>query len=692
MLFYYLACERALFTRGEVAAVLWPELPNRAARHNLRTALSELRKEAVGHLAVTNSTVALDLANYWLDIEEFEQALKFKKGNSTAAMLQAACDLYRGEFLQGVSVRNASAFEEWLMLKRVEYHLLAVEGFTSLMQIYMSQQDWDAAAGAIRRLLALDPWAEEGHRNHMAILAQRGARGAALSYYSHVRTMLSAEYGMEPAKETTELYHSIRQGEIGSSPKIAMPARAQALPPPSPSRAQSIYDGWQSGTALNTELSLEQSVVGRTYELAEIEKRLCFSSCRLVTLTGLKGVGKSQLARAVGTLLSQRDAHSVAALHAHLQDDETQPSEPWRPRDGVYYVSLPGEPEGSSPIMQRIAIEVALAHGLNITRQPGAPMGQQLLNYLARRQILLILDQVIPTPIQRDLIGALLEAGPNMRILVAARHPLQLPAESNMGLEGLSTYAPYTSPSRDRDAVQFFLQQRKKRRADWFADAEDLENIACICAAVDGLPLGIELTASLADAISLDVLVKLLTAGVNDRSSTASAAPMESWRRLHGVLAYQWDLLGEKEQMALMRLSVFPDSVSWRAAQEVSMAPASLLDGLLQKALLDQNQDQQRLFMHESRRRYAERQRRARDLDAETVRRFAAYANLVANASSARLHSRLKGELLVREWASLLWAWRWSAQNPQYATTDRMMRGMSRLLAWYGYEGMLPYR
>lgn len=688
-LFYYLACVRTEFTRQEVAAVLWPDLPERSARHNLRTALSELRQEVADHLTITHSTVAFIAANYWLDIEEFEQTLKFQRANAETAALQAACDLYQGEFLQGVSVRNATAFEEWLLLKRTEYHLLAVEGLTSLAQSFIAQQALDAAADATSRLLALDSWSEVGHQNHMLILAQRGARGAALSHYAHICTMLANEYGMEPTAETTKLYHRIRKGEIGGASTSVFPLAARSTAPTyASSPASSLHEAWRSGKAYGAKALTEQSIVGRTTELAEIEKRLCFSQKRLVTLTGLKGVGKSRLAVAAGRLLSQRSIYSAVSFAADLHSGATLQMEPWQPRDGVYFASLPVESDGISPTMQQIAIEITLAHALHITHQPHSHLHQQLLNHLAGRQILLILNQVIPTPIQRQLIGALLEAAPHMRILAASSHPLRLADESNLEVVGLKVRAPGSGQVREQDAVQFFLQQRKMRHSDWMADADDMENIVRICTAVDGLPLGIELAASLSETIALDALANILTDDSHQGAPTEPAyRTSESWPRLRILLEHHWSRLNESEQMALRRLTVFSGSVSRRAAQEISMTPKLLLENLLAKGLLSEQHE--RLFMPESVRRYADRQRPAQpDLVAETVQRFSSYyANLVANAAFGAIPlSQESVDTLMGEWANLLLAWRWATQNPQHATAPRMGSGMRQLLAWYGYE------
>ncbi|NJN43325.1 MAG: hypothetical protein HC806_00340 [Anaerolineae bacterium] len=236
------------------------------AKNNLRQALSNLRKFLSPYLIVTRDTVQFNGAtSYSIDVDQFTQEIKLSspKSPSSLSTFQTALALYKGDFLQGFFIREAPEFEDWAYAERVRLRELALQALHRLAEIEMSHADYPAALETTTRLLAFDPWREETHRQRMIALARMGQRSAALAQYQACRRILEKELGVEPTRETTKLYEQIRSAEHITQHNL--PASTT-------------------------------SFIGREEELTEIRLQLGNPECRLLTLVGEGGVGKSRLA------------------------------------------------------------------------------------------------------------------------------------------------------------------------------------------------------------------------------------------------------------------------------------------------------------------------------------------------------------------------------------------------------------
>lgn len=213
------------WSRATLADLLWPELPERTARSNLRNALSNLRSVLTDHEAVppfvhvTPDTVRADAtAARWVDVDAFlgllPEAGMHPDGAAepaTVARLERALALYRGEFLEGFDLDSAP-FESWQAATRERLQREASRAARALAHAHLQVGDVAAAANATRRWLELDPWDEAAHRHMMRALVLQGRRAAALAQYEACRRALADELGAEPASETVRQYEAIRDG------------------------------------------------------------------------------------------------------------------------------------------------------------------------------------------------------------------------------------------------------------------------------------------------------------------------------------------------------------------------------------------------------------------------------------------------------------------------------------------------
>jgi TolB-like protein/DNA-binding SARP family transcriptional activator len=212
--------------REQLIALLWGTRDEEQARGSLREALVKLRRK-MGEpsvLRASREAVWLDPAIISVDAVQFARLAK-------AGELERAAELYRGEFLDGLSLPDA-AFEDWRLVERTRLHDLAVDVLSRLM----ASQNGEAALLAARRLLRLDPTCEEAHRELMRLHAAASDRSQALRQYQICRDTLGRELGVAPSPETEALYREVK----GPS---RPPPTATKTPPPSPAIAPAPDDG-----------------------------------------------------------------------------------------------------------------------------------------------------------------------------------------------------------------------------------------------------------------------------------------------------------------------------------------------------------------------------------------------------------------------------------------------------------------
>ena len=209
--------------REKIASLLWPERSDREALSSLRYALSNLhlalgdrrspgdRPTQSPFLLITRTHVQFNLASdHWLDIAEFQTLIS----QSDKPSLEQATALHRGPFLNGLSIADSPAFDEWMLLKGEEIQRSVLALLDRLAALHLGDGETAEAAHLARRQLELDPYREGAHRQLMAALALGGERSAALAHFEVCRRLLAQELGCEPEDETQELYALIRDGAL----------------------------------------------------------------------------------------------------------------------------------------------------------------------------------------------------------------------------------------------------------------------------------------------------------------------------------------------------------------------------------------------------------------------------------------------------------------------------------------------
>ncbi|MGH6939536.1 BTAD domain-containing putative transcriptional regulator [Hypericibacter sp.] len=217
-------------SRDKLASLLWSDRSDAQARDSLKHAVTRLRQclppaEPPAILADRNM-VRLDPSAVGTDVGAFERLAS----EGTTDALERAVALYRGDLLEGISIRDP-AFEDWLLIERQRLRQRFEEALSLLMSRSISAGARDRAAESARRLLSLDPLRESAARALMQLHAERGEAAQALKLYEGLRDRLQRELGVKPEVETTQLYETIRQRR--SAPQLGQQSSPDEAPPPS---------------------------------------------------------------------------------------------------------------------------------------------------------------------------------------------------------------------------------------------------------------------------------------------------------------------------------------------------------------------------------------------------------------------------------------------------------------------------
>jgi predicted ATPase len=301
--------------------------------------------------------------------------------------------------------------------------------------------------------------------------------------------------------------------------------------------------------------------IGRGRELAEV--RALVESCRLVTLTGAGGCGKTRLSLQLATALLDG------------------------PRDGVWLVELAAVTDGD-------AVAPAISQALRLAAQPGRPALEALLDALAPQDVLIVLDNC------EHLIGgcakttdAILRRCPRVRLVATSREPLGISGETIYRVPSLSLPPPDDSgrpAAGSSDAVALFAARATAQGVSLSLDEKTAAAVVSVCRRLDGMPLAIELAVARLRSISLaelhdrlDQRFRLLTGG--------SRTALERQQTLRATVGWSFSLLDGAEQVLLARLSVFAGSFDLDAAEAVcGFTPIDVLDVAdLLGSLVDKN-------------------------------------------------------------------------------------------------------
>lgn len=565
---YYLAATNRTQARNLLATLLWTNSSEPYAKKNLRNVLSNLRDLLEPFLEITRDEVSfkvgmVDVVDSVRFATQLNAAAKLPVASQERnALLAETVALYQGPLLDGFSITNAEAFEEWALSEREHFHLLAMQAFNDLVVYSAQQGEFLSGIDYASRLLTLDPLREETYRNLMFMLALDGQTNAALAQYHTCQRILQTELGVEPDPETRKLYERIRAGEFSKSNPIAL----------APPVVRPHHN-------LPAELT---SFVGRRAEMAQALARLQDPTCRLVTITGLGGVGKTRLALQIARSLATEGLVMTPVSNATRQG--------FLP-EGVYFVPLAGLE--ASPELENV-LAASIADSLQIPLAGDIAPAIQLIHALVDKNLLLVLDNFEHLIGATPFLVALLEKTRSLKLLVTSRVRLNLRSEQLISLDGLSTPGPDElvhamvvdeAILNAYSATQLFVQRARVVLPDLVLSATTNAAIVRICHLVQGLPLGLELAAAWLRMLTCEEIASEIQRHLDFLDNSQTDTPIHQ-RGLRAVFNHSWRLLSPAEQQLLRQLAVFRGGFTRVAAGTVTTAPLALLAALIDKSLV----------------------------------------------------------------------------------------------------------
>ncbi|MEZ4735088.1 MAG: BTAD domain-containing putative transcriptional regulator [Caldilineaceae bacterium] len=629
-LLIYLAVTRQAHSRDALATLFWPEKDQQSARANLRRILYDLNQLLDGQLLTmgTETVSRQDNAPLWIDADAFQQAVgaylspvpeSVADDHAVLAAGASVVELYTGDFLAGFTLPDCPAFDDWQFFQRAELRSAYAQLLQGLIAAYAAQEKFTEALHYARRWLLHDPLEEVIHRELMRLHAQAGEVTAALRQYDECVRILQEELDVPPDEETTALYEAIRarrfpkadrvtrwQGDKVTSDKVTSDkvtsdkVSESPLHPVTPSPSHSVTPPPHNLPAQTTPF------IGRVQELEDVLRRLNDPACRLLTLIGPGGIGKTRLALEA--------AHKILDFRFWILDSVGEDNPKSRPEgsrqnpkfpDGVFFVSLQSVTTPSGLIE-------AIAEATGFRFYSAVPPQQQLMNYLREKQMLLVLDNFEHLLASVALVADLLLAAPQIKLLVTSRvalnlheewfHPLAgmaLPPANGKG-HRVTTGQEVNGKERVTDAVQLFVQSAQRARPN-FILASEQEQVARICRLVDGAPLALELAAAWVKVLSCQQIAEEIAHNLDILTTRYQNIPSRH-RSMRAVLEQTWQLLTPDEQQTLLHLPVFEGGFGQEAAREVAGASLLMLATLTEKALVRVTQDaagQNRYQMHE---------------------------------------------------------------------------------------------
>ena len=318
------------------------------------------------------------------------------------------------------------------------------------------------------------------------------------------------------------------------------------------------------------------SFVGRASELDEIDRLLEDPDCRLLTLVGPGGAGKTRL-----------------ALEAAARRIERYPH-------GVHFVPLVSV---ASPAFLAPAVAESIQFAVDGAHS-GFSAEEQLLDYLGERSTLLVLDNFEHLVDGADLLGEIIERAPKVELLTTSRERLNVQSEWVLNVHGLGL----AENGNGSGALRLFVERARQVEPGFSLDDDQRPEAGRICMLVEGLPLGIELAASWVSVLSCAEIADEIERNIDFLATSKRDVP-ERHRSLRAAFDQSWRLLSGEQQDVLARLSVLRGDFARETAAAVSGADLRLLSELVSKSLVRRS-DFGRYELHELLRQYAAEQLR----------------------------------------------------------------------------------
>jgi predicted ATPase/DNA-binding SARP family transcriptional activator len=602
-------------SREELADLFWPDIDPEAARANLRSSLSSLRRQIEppgtvesGSVLVTRGhfEVYLNSASVAVDAIRFDRAIGAANRAGTAQekarLREEAVALYRGPLLPGF-------YEPWALQERNRLAETLGKTLVELAAYYSGTANWNEVLAHARRAVAEDPLAEDAHAYVIRALMASGQTSAAQRQFEELTAVLDERLGVKPSPSLRALLQPgerpvVVMPEVGTAPLVSAPAAVAevpvvaAAPAPAPRSLPLPMSGF----------------FGREDELIALERLLCEDGTRLVTLTGFGGSGKTRLSIEVARQIADRFT------------------------GGAWFVPL-------ADLREAAHIADTVADTLSLPRTTGlSPLDQTVQALTATdRPVLLVLDNLEQLMEAQDgaaeqYVETLLNRVPRLTCLATSRRRLMLDGEREFAVVPLATPLHPGTPDRLMEfaSVQLFVQRAQTARPDFQITPRNADAIATLCARLEGVPLALELAAGWAQTLTPTQMLAKLENRFDLLVGRRRGAPGRH-ATLRAAVEWSWEILEEPLQTFWARLSVFRGGWDLEAAEAVTQTTDAMtfLAELRERSIIvsqEAGEERMRFRMLESLREFAVEQLSPQDQTRFALRHAAYYLELAEKA------------------------------------------------------------
>jgi predicted ATPase/transcriptional regulator with XRE-family HTH domain len=412
-------------------------------------------------------------------------------------------------------------------------------------------------------------------------------------------------------------------------------------------------------------------LIGRELEISALEKLFKDPQCRLLTLTGIGGIGKTRL-----------------AIEFALKSMGIFPG-------GIYYIPL-------SPVKSAREMIATIADVLDFRFFGSTEPKEQLINHLAngiKQDALLVFDNLEhlltrdPTSNQisgaAELVSEFLQRLPTLKILGTSRERMNLHGEWMYELHGLSVPPKdYVGRLDHYDSIELFIKSAQRIKTDFQVLPEDQNYLMQVCQLVDGVPLAIELAAAWVSVLSCQEIAQEIKANLDFLSTSMMNIP-ERHRSIRATFNHSWSLLPEEERRVLCQLSVFRGGFDRKAAEQITGAKIDLLASLTSKSLVHRT-EAGGYDLHEVIRKYALDYLNEDSKCTETYLRHCQYYLTLVRSEEKSLKSASQQDAvrcLTGEIDNIRSAYQWAINHKDFDQLGSAVRGFG----WY-YEITGLYR
>ena len=390
--------------------------------------------------------------------------------------------------------------------------------------------------------------------------------------------------------------------------------------------------------------------VGRQAELQELKNLIAEPDICLITILAVGGMGKTRLA--------------LEAAAAEVNNFS----------NGVFFVELKSLSTADN-------IPTAIASALVYQfQEDNRSRHEQILQFLSNKRMLLILDNYEHLLEGASFVSDILQAAPNVKVVVTSRERLNLKEETLFRIGGVDFPDGKAAEAElEYPAVKLFMQGATRVQPGFEFDPDESRFLTQICRLVQGMPLGLLLAAAWVDTLSLREITNEMQQSLDFLETDLQNVP-DRQRSIRVVFDYTWELLNDVERDVFMKLSVFRGGMTRQAAQEITDVSLRSLQTMVNRSLLRRDADSGRYEVHELLRQYAEERL---SISGEVDQTCDAHMQYYANALQQR-EADLKGhrqlaalDEIESDFENVRAAWYWAITHEDYAAIDSMLESLN---------------